>query len=45
LDKAKILPAVPRQAPIVRTEPAVAGNTMPPEEQLRERNPIGKNAA
>jgi small conductance mechanosensitive channel len=27
LDKAKILPAVPRQAPIIRNEPSVAGNT------------------
>jgi len=47
LDKAKILPAVPRQAPIVRTEPLVAGNTIPPEEQLRESSPrpAGKNAA
>jgi small conductance mechanosensitive channel len=46
LDKAKILPAVPRQAPIVRTEPVVAGNTMPAE-QLRESGtrPAGKNVA
>ena len=39
LDKAKILPAVPRQAPIIRTEPAVAGNSA----ALTERG--GKNAA
>jgi small conductance mechanosensitive channel len=47
LDKANILRAVPRQAPIVRTEPLVAGNTIPPEEQLRESSPrpAGKSAA
>lgn len=47
LDKAKILPAVPRQAPIVRTEPVAAGNTVPAEEQVGESSPrpAGKNAA
>ena len=42
LDRAKILPAVPRQAAIIRNEPAVAGNTV--EQETRERRP-GKNAA
>lgn len=32
LDKAAILPAVPRQAAIVRDEPAVAGNSLPPQD-------------
>lgn len=47
LDKAKILPAVPRQAPIARTEPVVAGNTVAAEEQPGEsgQRPAGKNAA
>jgi len=39
LDKAKILPAVPRQAPTIRTEPAVAGNNAAPQASA------GKNAA
>jgi small conductance mechanosensitive channel len=43
LDKAGILPAVPRQAPITRNEPAVAGNT--PEREIPERRSTGKNAA
>ena len=41
LDKAKILPAVPRQAPIMRREPAVAGNSVAPESKER----VGKSAA
>lgn len=47
LDKAKILPAVPRQAPIARTEPVVAGNTIPAGDQPGEsgQRPAGKNAA
>jgi small conductance mechanosensitive channel len=45
LDKAKVLPAVPRQAPIVRTEPVVAGNTMPAEERQGAPRPAGKSAA
>jgi hypothetical protein len=36
LDKAKILPAVPRQAPITRVEPQVAGNSMPPDQMSAE---------
>jgi small conductance mechanosensitive channel len=39
LDKAKILPAVPRQAPIIRNEPSVAGNSA----ALRDK--AGKSAA
>jgi hypothetical protein len=45
LDKAKILPAVPRQAPIVRTEPVGAGNTMTAEKRESGSQPAGKNAA
>jgi small conductance mechanosensitive channel len=47
LDKARILPAVPRQATMVRTEPSVAGNTPLPEEEPLARlpQPAGKNAA
>ena len=45
LDKAKILPAVPRQAPIVRTEPVVTGNTMPAEIRESGPRPAGKSAA
>jgi len=41
LDKAKILPAVPRQAPITRNEPVVTGNA--PEAQDSRRT--GKSAA
>jgi small conductance mechanosensitive channel len=36
LDKAKILPAVPRQAPITRVEPPVAGNSPLQTEQVAE---------
>ena len=39
LDKAKILPAVPRQAAMTRNEPAVAGNSVPLPDKA------GKNAA
>ena len=39
LDKATILPAVPRQAPITRNEPAVKGNSAAPPDK------VGKNAA
>jgi small conductance mechanosensitive channel len=45
LDKASILPAVPRQAPIVRIEPVVAGNTEQAEERESGPRPAGKNAA
>lgn len=45
LDKAKVLPAVPRQAPIVRTEPVMTGNTMPAEERVNGPRPAGENAA
>lgn len=45
LDKAKVLPAVPRQAPIVRTEPVGAGNTMRTGERESGPQPAGKNAA
>jgi len=37
LDKAKILPAVPRQAPMTRSEPQVAGNSLPEEEPQKGR--------
>ena len=43
LDKAKILPAVPRQAAITRSEPAVAGNTQ--EQEIPGGLSAGKNAA
>jgi small conductance mechanosensitive channel len=43
LDKAKILPAVPRQAAITRNERSVAGNT--PEQEIPERRSTGGNAA
>ena len=44
LDKARILPAVPRQAPIVRNEPEVAGNALPPKDS-QERGSGAKDAA
>ena len=43
LDKGRILPAVPRQAPIIRNEPAVAGNSAASSEKGQDR--AGKNAA
>jgi len=39
LDKADILPAVTRQAPVVRAEPAVAGNRAPPDKQAAGDRP------
>ena len=39
LDKAKILPAVPRQAPITRIEPPVAGNSPPQMDQGAGNSP------
>ena len=43
LDKGRILPAVPRQAPIIRNEPAVPGNSAASSEKAQDR--AGKNAA
>ena len=37
LDKAKILPAVPRQAAMTRIEPCVTGNALPEEEPQKGR--------
>jgi hypothetical protein len=45
LDRAKFLPAVPRQAAIVRSEPTVAGNAFPPQKDANQANPKGKSAA
>jgi len=42
LDKAKILPAVPRQAAMARAEPAMPGNAVVPQEPARLK---GKDAA
>jgi small conductance mechanosensitive channel len=39
LDKADILPAVTRQAPVVRAEPAVVGNRAPPDKQAAGDRP------
>jgi small conductance mechanosensitive channel len=43
LDKAKILPAVPRQAPIIRNEPAVTGNSL--AQETPDHRKAGKSAA
>jgi small conductance mechanosensitive channel len=47
LDKAKILPAVPRQAAIIRNEPQMAGNALPPQQGATQAGPDleGKTAA
>jgi len=47
LDKAEILRSVPRQAAIIRSEPAVTGNTVRPEQDTLENRPrpAGKSAA
>jgi len=43
LDAAKILPAVPRQAPIARNEPLTPGNK--PQAEPKQNRPAGKDAA
>jgi small-conductance mechanosensitive channel len=45
LDKASILPAVPRQAAMTRIEPCVTGNALPEEEPQKGRRGPRDNAA